>query len=49
MDPAELAYRSGDAFAQAARGRTNETGVFRFPWAHLQYASAYAAVSAGPG
>ncbi|MEC7969491.1 MAG: DNA topoisomerase IV subunit A, partial [Pseudomonadota bacterium] len=25
MDPAELAYRSGDAFAQAARGRTNET------------------------
>ena len=28
MDPAELAYRSGDAFAQAARGRTNETLVF---------------------
>ncbi|HBK12359.1 MAG TPA: DNA topoisomerase IV subunit A, partial [Gammaproteobacteria bacterium] len=28
LDPAELAYRSGDQFAQAARGRTNETLVF---------------------
>jgi len=27
-DPQELNYRSGDAFAQAARGRTNETLVF---------------------
>jgi|TARA_Y100000991_G_C21973955_1_gene351103 topoisomerase-4 subunit A len=28
LDPAELAYRSGDQFAQAARGRTNEILVF---------------------
>jgi topoisomerase-4 subunit A len=28
LDPAELAYRSGDQFAQAARGRTNDTLVF---------------------
>jgi len=27
-DPQELSYRSGDAFAQAARGRTNETLIF---------------------
>ena len=28
MDPRELSYRSGDQFAQALRGRTNETLVF---------------------
>ncbi len=28
MDPQELSYRSGDRFANAARGRTNETLVF---------------------
>ncbi len=28
MDPQELNYRSGDKFAQAARGRSNETLVF---------------------
>jgi topoisomerase-4 subunit A len=28
LDPRELSYRSGDAFAQAARGRTNETLIF---------------------
>ncbi|MEM9622749.1 MAG: DNA topoisomerase IV subunit A [Pseudomonadota bacterium] len=28
LDPEELNYRSGDSFAQAARGRTNETLVF---------------------
>jgi len=28
LDPAELAYRSGDRFASAARGRSNETLVF---------------------
>lgn len=28
MDPRELNYRSGDSFAQGARGRTNETLVF---------------------
>ena len=28
MDPGELNYRGGDSFAQAARGRTNETLVF---------------------
>ncbi|MEQ9452859.1 MAG: DNA topoisomerase IV subunit A [Pseudomonadales bacterium] len=28
MDPKELNYRGGDSFAQAAKGRTNETLVF---------------------
>ncbi len=28
MDPQELNYRGGDSFAQAARGRTNETLIF---------------------
>lgn len=28
MDPRELNYRGGDGFAQAARGRTNETLIF---------------------
>ncbi len=28
VDPAELSYRGGDGFAQAARGRTNETLIF---------------------
>jgi topoisomerase-4 subunit A len=28
LDPAELAYRTGDRFASAARGRSNETLVF---------------------
>lgn len=28
LDPSELAYRSGDGFAQAVRGRSNETLVF---------------------
>ncbi len=28
MDPRELSFRSGDSFAQAAKGRTNETLIF---------------------